>query len=128
MKANCAIGDANPRDLKIDLAKRIIKDFHPAEEAEQAEQNFINQFSKGNLPDEIDEIVIAAGDYKGADLLVETKMVESKGQAKRLIRQGGVKVNGKKYVLEAEPGKIKISGEEVLLQVGKRKFLKVSGK
>ncbi len=126
-KAQCGIGEANPRDLKIDLAKRIIKDYHPAEDAERAEQNFINQFSKGNLPDEIDEIAFAAGEYKIADFLVETKMVESKGEAKRLIKGGGTKIDGEKVEHAGIEVSIVASGE-VLIQVGKRKFLKVIGK
>ena len=73
LKSKCENENVNPRDLKIDLAKRIIKDFHTEEDADQAEQNFINQFSKGNLPDEIEEVKIASGEYKIAELLVETK-------------------------------------------------------
>ena len=127
LKQKCEAGEKNPRDVKIDLAKRIITDFHTAEDANEAEQNFINQFSKGNLPDEIDEMKIASGSYKIADLLVDTNLVESKGEARRLIKQGGVKFDDEK----PEHAGIEIeidSSKEVLLQVGKRKFLKVSGK
>ncbi len=126
MKSRCENENANPRDFKIDLAKRVICDFHPEEAADLAEQNFVSQFSKGNLPDEIDEVAIESGDYKIADLLVETKLVGSKGEAKRLIKQGGVKVDGEKV---ANAGiEVSIAGEEVLLQVGKRSFIKTRGK
>ena len=126
LKFKCELGDTNPRDLKIDLAKTIIKDFHSEEDADQAEANFINQFSKGNLPDEIDEMHIASGEYKIADLLVETNMVESKGEAKRLIKQGGVKINEEK--VEHAGIEIEIdASKEVLLQVGKLRFLNVKG-
>lgn len=126
LKVQCEAEESNPRDLKIDLAKQIIKDFHSEGDAKAAEANFINQFSKGNLPDEIEEVLVASQDWKIADLLIETKMVESKGEAKRLIKQGGVRVNEEKVEhagIEVETS----SGSAVLLQVGKLKFLKVSG-
>jgi tyrosyl-tRNA synthetase len=126
LKLECEAQENNPRDLKIKLAKIIIKDFHSEEDADQAKQSFINQFSKGNLPDEIDEMQIASGEYKIADLLVETNMVESKGEAKRLIKQGGVKVNEEKV----EHAGIEVaidSSKEVLVQVGKRNFLNIKG-
>ena len=127
LKLKCEAGEKNPRDAKIDLAKRIIADFHSEKDANEAEQNFINQFSKGNLPDEIEEIEIASGSYKIADLLVDTNLVESKGEARRLIKQGGVKIDEEKPEhagIEVEINLLK----ETLLQVGKRKFLKVKGK
>lgn len=126
LKAKCDSAEKNPRDLKIDLAKIIISEFHSEADADQSESNFISQFSKGNLPDEIDEMKIASGDYKIADLLIETKMVESKGEAKRLISQGGVKVDQEKV----EHAGIEISidsSKAILLQVGKRNFLNVEG-
>ncbi len=127
LKLKCETGEKNPRDAKIDLAKRIISDFHSAKDAKEAEQNFINQFSKGNLPDEIDTMKIASGNYKIADLLFETELVESKGEARRLIKQGGVKIDEEK--VEHAGIEVEIdSSREVLLQVGKRKFLKVKGK
>ena len=126
LKAKCANNEANPRDLKIDLAKRVIKDFHTESDADRAEQNFINQFSKGNLPDEIEEVSVASQVWKMADLLIETKLVESKGEAKRLIKQGGVRVNEEK--VEHAGIEVKTDPQsKVLLQVGKLKFLKVIG-
>lgn len=126
LRQECANENSNPRDIKIDLGKRIIGDYHSIEEAKKAASDFINQFSKGNLPNEIDEIKIASQEYKIADLLVETEMVNSKGEAKRMIKQGGVKVDGNK-VLDAGVGVFVVSTKEVLLQVGKRKFRKVTG-
>ncbi len=125
LKQKCEQDQMNPRDAKIALAKLVICDFHSPEEATQAEQNFINQFSKGNLPDEIEEINIASGTYKIADLLVETEMVESKGEGKRLIKQGGVRLNEEK--VEHAGIDVSIGENETLLQVGKLRFLKVKG-
>lgn len=116
--------DENPRNFKVNLAKLIIKDFHSQAAANEAEENFVRQFVKGDIPDEIEEKSINAGSYKLVDLLVQTEMVASKGEAKRLIEQGGVKLNGEKA---SNTGAEIDVQEEVLLQVGKRKFLKVKG-
>lgn len=116
--------DENPRNFKVNLAKSIIKDFHSNSAANDAEENFIRQFVKKDVPDEIDEKSIASGSYKLADLLLQTGMVESKGEARRLIEQGGVKLNGEKA--SNTGAEIEVNGE-ILLQVGKRKFLKVKG-
>jgi tyrosyl-tRNA synthetase len=140
---NLKASGENPRNLKINLAKSIIQDFHSLDDANKAEENFINQFSKGNLPDEIEERVVAEGTYKLIDLLVLTEMVGSKGEAKRLIEQGGVKFDNVKItdngfaVQLSKNLKVLIHnnarGSEIdrhpiaLLQVGKRNFLKVKG-
>ena len=115
-------GDENPRNLKVNLAKFIIKDFHSLEAANAAEVDFIARFVKKEIPDEIEETQIAAGKYNLAELLVQTNLAASKGEAKRLIEQGGVKLNGEK--VSNSKAEIDLQ-DEILLQVGKRKFLKV---
>ena len=114
----------NPRDFKIILAKQIIEDFHKKKEADAAEQNFINQFSKGNLPDEIEEISVEAKSWNLAELLVETKLASSKKDAKRLIEQGGVRLDEEK-VTDINKEIETVSEGGFLIQVGKRKFLKI---
>jgi tyrosyl-tRNA synthetase len=114
--------DENPRNFKVNLAKLIIRDFHSQGAANEAEENFIRQFVKKDVPDEIEEKPIASGSYKLVDLLLQAGMVESKGEAKRLVEQGGVKINGEKA--SNTGAEIQVRGE-VILQVGKRKFLKV---
>jgi tyrosyl-tRNA synthetase len=116
--------DENPRNFKVNLAKLIIRDFHSQSAANEAEENFIRQFVKKDVPDEIEEKSIASGSYKLVDLLLQAGMVESKGEAKRLIEQGGVKIGGEKASNTGAEIEVR---EEVLLQVGKRKFLKVKG-
>ena len=116
------LGEENPRNLKVNLAKSIIKDFHSQDAADEAEDQFIKQFVKKDVPDEIEEQTIAAGNYKLTDLLTQTNLAASKGEARRLIEQGGVKLNGEK--VSGANHEIKLS-EEILLQVGKRKFLKI---
>lgn len=116
--------DENPRNFKVNLAKLIIKDFHSQTAANEAEESFIRQFVNKDIPDEIEEKSIASRSYKLADLLVNTEMVASKSEARRLIEQGGVKLNGEK--VSNAGAEIEVNGE-ILLQVGKRKFLKVKG-
>lgn len=112
----------NPRNLKVKLAKLVIADFHSAEAAETAEADFVARFVKKEIPDEIEETQIAAGSYKLVDLLVQTNLAGSKGEAKRLIEQGGVKLNGEKASNDGADIELK---DELLIQVGKRKFLKI---
>ena len=114
--------DENPRNLKVNLAKLIIKDFHSNEAANKAEEDFVARFVKKEIPDEIEETQISAGNYNLADLLVQTNLAPSKKEAKRLIEQGGVKLNGEKVSNVNAEIELK---NEILLQVGKRKFLKV---
>ena len=115
-------GDENPRNLKVNLAKSIIKDFHSVDAANAAEADFVARFVKKEIPDEIEETNIAAGNYNLADLLVQTNLAPSKKEAKRLIEQGGVKLNGEKVSNVNAEIELK---DEILLQVGKRKFLKI---
>jgi tyrosyl-tRNA synthetase len=114
----------NPRNLKVNLAKLIVRDFHSIDDANKAEENFVNQFSKGNLPDEIEEKAMVAGTYKLIELLLNTNLVASKGEAKRLIEQGGVKLNSEKATNANAEIDLK---DEILLQVGKRKYMKIRG-
>ena len=115
----------NPRDLKVRLAKLIIKDFHSQAEADAAEGEFVKRFVQKEVPDEIEEKTITAGTYMLSQLLADTGLAGSKGEARRLIEQGGVKVNNEKA--SAANAEIIVDGEGTLLQVGKRKFLKVVG-
>ena len=124
MKFKCESEAEHPRDLKVALAKSIITDLHSAQSAEKAEEEFDRRFVKKEIPDEIEEKRTDAGTRKLVDLLTETGLASSKGEARRLIEQGGVKVNGEKAT--APTAEITIDREGVLLQVGKLKFLKVT--
>lgn len=115
----------NPRDVKVNLAKLIIKDFHSAEAAQAAEDEFNRRFVKKEVPDEIAEVVIAAQTYRLADLVVASGLVETKGEAKRLIDQGGIKIDGEKAT--AASAEIDMTnGKSVILQVGKLKFARLT--
>lgn len=117
--------DENPRNLKVALAKLIIKDFHSNEAAEAAEADFVARFVKKEVPDEIAEVEVSFEPILFVDLMVKVGLAPSKGEAKRLIEQGGVKLDGEKlepHIRAYSPPK---RGASLLLQVGKRRFLKV---
>ncbi|MEP7147517.1 MAG: tyrosine--tRNA ligase [Acidobacteriota bacterium] len=125
LKFKCESGGENPRDLKVALAKSVIADFHSNESAEKAEEEFNRRFVKKEIPDEIEERKVSAGSYALAQLLSDVGMVGSKGEARRLVQQGGVKVDGEK--VEQANQNVVIDSKGVLIQVGKLKFLKVKG-
>ena len=119
-------GNANPRDIKVGLAKSIITDFHSAADAKYAEEEFNRRFREKQTPDEVDEVSLESRQWKLPRLLVDTGMASSVAEARRLIEQGGVSVNGEKQ-LRSEL-EIDISpGPGTLIQVGKRKFVRVRG-
>lgn len=125
LKSKCDSGDENPRNMKVALAKLIISDFHSPADATAAEDEFSRRFVQKEIPEEIDEKQIAAGTYKLADLLAETGLAASKGEARRLIEQGGVKINGDKAT--AANADVPIGADGAVIQVGKRKFLRLLG-
>ena len=115
----------NPRDIKIELAKELISRFHDEESADLAETNFINQFQKKNIPDDIEEIslVLSEGSIPLANLLKDCEMTSSTSEAIRMIKQGAVRIDEKKIT----DTKYKISsGSSAVYQVGKRKFKKIT--
>ena len=111
----------NPRDVKILLAKEIIARFHDEAAADAAEQEFINRFQKGAMPDEMPKFTFE-GEIGLANLLKEAGLVASTSEANRMVQQGGVKINGEKV----EDAKLVITASTAVYQVGKRKFAKVT--
>jgi tyrosyl-tRNA synthetase len=111
----------NPRDIKFILAEEIITRFHNADAAQQAQQNFINRFSKNKIPDEMAEFTFDAG-IKIANLLKDAELCPSTSNAYQMIKQGGAKINGEKITDRSFKPK---TGTEVY-QVGKRKFARVT--
>ena len=129
LRAMARSGARNPRDIKAELARRIITDFHSAEEAREAEEEFNRIFQQKRAPSEIEEYLLQSelDKWKLPDLLVATSLASSKAEARRLIEQGGVYVDGERC---ARPdSEIDLGGERAaLLQVGKRRFLRVRRK
>ena len=119
-------GSLHPRDAKMRLAHRIVSLYHGREAADRAEAEFKQVFQQGGLPDNIPEVdastIAEDGKVKLLQLLTFAKLVPSNSEARRLIQQGGVKVNGARITdlaaeLPAEPGTV--------IQVGKRRFIKI---
>ncbi|WP_299802059.1 tyrosine--tRNA ligase [uncultured Shewanella sp.] len=115
---------ANPRDVKIALAKEIIARFHDEAAAEAAHNEFINRFQKGAIPSDIEELEIAAGEGIAiANLLKEAGLVSSTSDAMRMIKQGAAKMDGDKI----EDTRLQLhAGTSAVFQVGKRKFAKIT--
>uniref|UniRef100_A0A486XQA2 Tyrosine--tRNA ligase n=1 Tax=Rheinheimera sp. BAL341 TaxID=1708203 RepID=A0A486XQA2_9GAMM len=125
LKQQVAAG-ANPRDIKILLAKEIIARFHDQAAAEAAHQDFTQRFSKNALPDDIPEISVqsAGATMPIANLLKEAGLVDSTSEAIRMIKQGAVKLNGD---VKIDDTRLEISkGTTDIYQVGKRKFAKIT--
>jgi len=120
LKAEVAAG-RNPKDAKVALAKEITTRFHSALAADAAEQDFINR-SKGGVPNEIDELALSGAPMGIAALLKATGLASSGGDANRLIEGGGVRVDSNVVSDKA----LKLDAGIYVLQVGKRKFVRVT--
>ena len=110
----------NPRDIKMKLAKEVVRLYHGEMEAERAENRFKMIFQKGIIPDDIDTIIVD-NNFDVSETLVLNKIVKSKNEFRRLIIQGGVKVNGVKVEsidnIEFET--------KITMQRGKKKFIRL---
>lgn len=112
----------SPKDVKKKLAREIVATYYNKKEAEKAEKEFEKIFSKKEIPDNIPEIEIKEKTINILDLLIKVKLTFSKSEAKRLVEQGGVKINGRtekdwRKKIEIKP--------ETIIQAGKRKFIKI---
>ena len=120
------LGDAatNPRDVKRKLARTFVEMYHNADEAQKAEAEFDRIFVDKDVPDVIEEFKLdaATGEQTLVGLIALAKLASSKSDARRLIEQGGVSINGDRVTdLNAAVPSMK----EFVLKVGKRRFLKV---
>lgn len=111
----------NPRDIKLKLAHTITEEYHGKDGADKAQAEFINVVSNKGIPEDIAEVKIDSG-KSIIDVLVDLKFVQSRGEAKRLIQGGGVKLDGEKI---SDMAYIVNISEPVVLQAGKRKFAKL---
>ena len=122
LRAECAAG-RNPRDAKVMLGQEIVSRFHSAAAAEQALADFVNR-SKGGVPDDIPEVTLslpADGLGLGA-LLKQAGLVPSTSEAMRMVEQGGVRIDGDVVSDKA----LRLSPGQFVVQVGKRKFARVT--
>jgi tyrosyl-tRNA synthetase len=114
----------NPRDVKFLLAEEIVERFHNREAAIQARENFIAQFQQGGIPDDMPEIALAVGQdgMPIANVAKAAGLTGSTSEAMRMIDQGAVKMDGERV---NDRHLILKSGQEIILQVGKRRFAKI---
>jgi len=114
----------NPRDLKMKLSFELVKIIHGDESAKEAENYFISTFQKKEVPDEVESLKLEIKNINIIDLLLEVGFVSSKGEARRLITQNGIKIDG--VVVNKAETMVELGEKEILLQKGKRFFVKVS--
>lgn len=127
IREGLASGSLHPRDAKMRLAREIVAFYHGAEAAQLAEEEFRRVFQQRELPSEVPEIKVAREEFDGGRiwlprLLVLAGLVGSTSEARRLIQQGGVRLNNQRI---DDPDLEVDLGEGVLLQVGKRRFARV---
>ena len=126
LRENTNAGQRNPRDVKVELAKRIVADFYSEAEARKAEEEFNARFRDKQAPEDIEERTLASGSWKLPRLLVELQLAPSMAEARRLIDQGGVSVDGERRT--QTDVEVSLTGDRsLLIQVGKRRFVRVSG-
>ena len=118
-------GGRNPRDIKATFAKEIVARFHDKAAAERAESDFDARFRQGAIPDDLPEVSVSAGGKPMAiaQVLKSAGLNASTSEALRMIEQGGIRIDGEKVSdksLQLAPG------ATVVLQVGKRKFARVT--
>ena len=121
IKEDLLVRGINPRDIKIRLAKEIVKVYYGEEKANNAEKNFVDTFKKGGLPENLEEKKVEAGRLL-SEVLVEAKVVDSKGEFRRLVTEGAVSdaVSGEKI----KDANYKVE-KEIVLRVGKKRFIKI---
>lgn len=111
----------NPRDIKVAIAQEIVTRFHNKQAADDALTDFVNR-SKGGIPDDVPEIALSGAPIAIAQLLKQANLCPSTSDAMRMIDQGGVRLDGAVVSDKA----VKIEAGTFVLQVGKRKFAKIT--
>ena len=117
-------GGRNPRDIKFELGVELVDRFHGAGEGAKAQAAFVSRFQQGQLPDEIPECEVGLAENEApiGYVLREAGLVQSNGEAIRMVKQGAVKMDGERV---SDPQLKLAKGAELLLQVGKRRIAKV---
>ncbi|WDZ96534.1 tyrosine--tRNA ligase [Herbaspirillum sp. WKF16] len=114
-------GGKNPRDIKVALAQEIVARFHSQQAAEDALADFVNR-SKGGIPDDIPELALAGAPLGIGQLLKQSNLCASTSEALRMVEQGGVRIDG---AVISDKG-LKVEAGQFVVQVGKRKFARVT--
>lgn len=116
-------GSLHPRNAKVELGKKVVSLYHDEAAGEAAFAEFERMFVKKDVPDEIDEINLGVDEITLVNAIVEAKMCPSKKEARRMVQQGAVSVDGEK---QSDPTATLDLAEKKLLKVGKRKFMYIS--
>jgi tyrosyl-tRNA synthetase len=124
LRRHVAEGQAHPMEVKIGLAQEIIAGFHGQAAATHAADEFRQVFQKRGAPSDVPEKILKPGVRQLHALLTETGLSSSRSEAERLIKQGGVEINGAR--VEDVKHEVNLTaGSEILLRAGKKKFLKL---
>jgi tyrosyl-tRNA synthetase len=115
----------HPKEAKVLLAKTIVTQFHGEEAARRGAAEFEKVFAQGQLPDDMPEVVVQAKPVAASKLLVKCGLVASGGEAKRMIKQSAVSINGERI---NDPNAEITSTNGMVVQVGKRKFARLKVK
>jgi len=118
---NIREGRVNPRDYKMELARRMVELLYDPEEAERAQEEFVRVFQKRDLPSEIPELLLDGASIETVDLLTKAG-VSSRSEAKRLVQQGGVTLDDRKL---EDPFAVLSLSESMILKIGKRKYYRI---
>lgn len=111
----------NPRNIKVLLAKELVRMYHSEKQADEAEANFDRQFKQKLVPENIPEMKFAYGKCQPIELLSGLGLTTSKSEARRLLEQGGVKIANEKWTVD----KVVEVKSGLIIQAGKRKFVKI---
>jgi tyrosyl-tRNA synthetase len=119
-----ASGALHPRDAKLRLAREITAIYHGDTEAKAAEEGFINTFSKGGVPKDIQTVEVKKGD-KLVDIVIQSSLVDSKSEWRRLVGENAVTNTTSDRVVEDADA---IAEDDLVLKIGKHRFLKIEVK
>ncbi len=112
----------NPMELKIELAKAVVSTYHSVVDADKAAANFTNVFSQKNTPTDLEQINLKNKNVNLLDFLTVEQLCSSKGEARRLIQQGALKINNQKILKYDKNYQFKSAD---VVQIGKRKFVQI---
>jgi len=123
MREKAASGEENPRNFKVRLAQELIARFHSRKAADEALVDFEARFRQGAMPDNMPQLTLGGGPLGIAQVLKQANLTASTSEGLRMIDQGGIKLNGEKV---SDRALVLAVGETIVLQVGKRKFARVT--
>ena len=121
VKKQLSDSSQNPRDIKRELARAIVQLYHGKNAAKEAEQYFDRVIVNKDAPDEMDQVELSI-DTQLIEVVTNEGLTSSKGEARRLIKQGAIRVDDEKITDESH---ILLKGKEVVIKVGKRRFIKI---